>query len=98
MNKSSIIKDLKKSNQFMVAVVTDKETIGFGVEGDGPSLMAMIATIVKNLHEKGFPKDLIEEAVKVGFMSEKEIKEHEEDIMKELEKLIKGGKNEQDNS
>lgn len=86
--KKELIKKLKGCDNYLVTIVVGN-ACGCGCCGDGAAIMGMLSTISSQLYKNGMPKDLIIEAINVGFMNDKELKEYEEKQLKDIEKIIK---------
>lgn len=86
--KKELIKKLKSSDNYLVAIVIG-DKCGCGCCGDGVTIMGMLSTISRQLHNNGIPKEMIIEAINVGLMNEEELKQYEEDGLKELEEKLK---------
>ncbi len=84
--KEEIIERLTKSEKengkiTTYIVATD---VCFAVNGKTTSLLALLATIIKNLSESGIPKDLLHKAFEVAFEEDDDL-----ETLSKVSKLLK---------
>ena len=82
------IEELLKPKYEVHIVCNEKEKY-MNVSGSTPSILTALSSFINALNESKIPKELIEYAVKQGFMSDKELREStKENLEKLLNKLF----------
>lgn len=74
--------------KYEVHIVCDKEEENIEIKGSIPSVLTALSNFVSALDKNGVPRNLIEYALKQGFMTEKELNESTKEKIDELIKKI----------
>ena len=66
--------------------VTDKQN---AIYGSGGEVLALLASVISDLGEKGMPKELIQEAVDAAYMSDEELEKKAEECERKTKENLK---------